>query len=161
MLSFVFWCLVTISTIVILAYRSIELRESTITLGLLLTAYTILGDPTGLYLVLLWVTFGLLVSLNIPEIRQIYYSARILKIYRSGRPKISKNPDLRQTARSFPKFHFFRCQPTMHVVASVPPKNFSNHVHLTTMLQVDLLGVHHLSRDRPQKVKDGFRGPPD
>ena len=90
MLSFVFWFLVTITSIVGIAYRSMPLRESTIALGLLLIIYTFIGDPLGFYLVLLWVTFGVLVSLNIPEIRQNYYSARILKIYSSLLPKISK-----------------------------------------------------------------------
>ena len=77
MLSFVFWFLVTITAIVVLAYRSVPLRESTIALGLLLIIYTFIGDPLGFYLVLLWIAFGVLVSLNIPEIRQNYYSARI------------------------------------------------------------------------------------
>ena len=90
MLSFVFWFLITITTIVVLAYRSIALRESTIALGVLLISYTIIGDPVGFYLLLLWVTFALLLSLNIPEIRQNYYSARILKIYKAVLPKISK-----------------------------------------------------------------------
>jgi len=90
MLSFVFWFLLTITTIVVVAYRSIPLRESTIILGVLLISYTIIGDPAGFYLLLLWVAFGLLVSLNIPEIRQNYYSARILRIYRNLLPKISK-----------------------------------------------------------------------
>ena len=90
MLSFIFWFLVTITTIVVLAYRSMPLRESTIALGLLLIIYTFIGDPLGFYLVLLWIAFGVLVSLNIPEIRQNYYSARILKIYSSLLPKISK-----------------------------------------------------------------------
>ena len=80
MLSFGFWFLVTITTIVVIADRSMPLRESTITLGLLLIIYTFIGDPLGFYLLLLWVAFGVLVSLNIPEIRQNYYSARILKI---------------------------------------------------------------------------------
>ena len=90
MLSFVFWFLITITTIVVLAYRSIALRESTIALGVLLISYTIIGDPAGFYLLLLWVTFALLLSLNIPEIRQNYYSARILKINKALLPKISK-----------------------------------------------------------------------
>ena len=90
MLSFLFWLLVTITTIVVLAYRSIALRESTISLGILLILYSIMGGPSGFYLVLLWVSFGLLVSLNIPEIRRNYYSAKILKLYRALLPKISK-----------------------------------------------------------------------
>ena len=61
MLSFVFWFLVTITTVVVLAYRSVPLRESTITLGLLLIIYTFIGDPLGFYLVLLWIAFGVLV----------------------------------------------------------------------------------------------------
>ena len=66
MLSFVFWFLLSITTIVVVAYRSIPLRESTIILGVLLILYTIIGDAGGFYLILLWIAFGLRVSLNIP-----------------------------------------------------------------------------------------------
>ena len=90
MLSFIIWALITITTLVVLAYRSIELRTSTISLGILLIAYMLIGDPGGIYLVLLWILFGLLVSVNIPEIRRNYFSARILKLYKAVLPNISK-----------------------------------------------------------------------
>ena len=90
MLSFIIWALITITTFVVLAYRSVEFRTSTISLGILLIAYTLIGDPGKIYLVLLWILFGLLVSVNIPEIRRNYFSARILKIYKAVLPNISK-----------------------------------------------------------------------
>ena len=87
MLSFVFWFVVTITTVIVLAYRSIPLRESTIAVGVLLIIYSMWGNPAGFYLFLLWIAFALLVSLNIPEIRRNYYSPRILKLYKSTIPR--------------------------------------------------------------------------
>ena len=126
MLSFVFWLLVTITTIVGLAYRSIPLRESTVSLGLLLIIYSILGEPAGFYLVLLWISFGLLVSVNIPEIRQNYYSARILKIYRSVLPKISKTEqEAIEAGNTWWDAELFTGNPNWEVLRSNPKPKLS------------------------------------
>ncbi|SVA94916.1 uncharacterized protein METZ01_LOCUS147770, partial [marine metagenome] len=90
MLSFIVWTLITITVVVVLSYRSTELRTSTATMGLLLIVYTLIGDPGNIYLSILWILFAILVSLNIPEIRRNYFSARILKLYKSVLPTISQ-----------------------------------------------------------------------
>ena len=90
MLSFIVWALITITVVVVLSYRSTELRTSTATMGLLLIVYTLIGDPGNIYLSILWVLFAILVSLNITEIRRNYFSARILKLYKSVLPTISQ-----------------------------------------------------------------------
>ena len=90
MLSFIIWTLSTITVVVVLTYRSTELRTSTAIIGLLLIAYTLKGDPGNIYLSILWILFAILVSLNVPEIRRNYLSARILKLYKSVLPTISQ-----------------------------------------------------------------------
>ena len=162
MLSFLFWLLVTITTIVVLAYRSIALRESTISLGILLILYSIMGGPSGFYLVLLWVSFGLLVSLNIPEIRRNYYSARILKLYRVLLPKISKTEqEAIDSGSIWWDAELFTGNPNWEVLRSNPKP------HLTSEEQAFLDGpvnkvcemidewkVIHKDYDLPEEVYD-------
>tara|TARA_B100001750_G_scaffold35912_1_gene25577 strand:+ start:1211 stop:3643 length:2433 start_codon:yes stop_codon:yes gene_type:complete len=162
MLSFLFWLLVTITTIVVLAYRSIALRESTISLGILLILYSIMGGPSGFYLVLLWVSFGLLVSLNIPEIRRNYYSAKILKLYRALLPKISKTEqEAIDSGSIWWDAELFTGNPNWEVLRSNPKP------HLTSEEQAFLDGpvnkvcemidewkVIHKDYDLPEEVYD-------
>ena len=70
------------------AYTGMELRKATLSIGLLLVAYMLIGDPSTIYISILWILFGLLVSLNIPEIRRNYITKRILDIYKDLLPKI-------------------------------------------------------------------------
>tara|TARA_Y100001970_G_scaffold94262_1_gene118829 strand:+ start:2707 stop:5073 length:2367 start_codon:yes stop_codon:yes gene_type:complete len=67
-----------------------ELRKATLSAGALLVVYTLIGDPSTIYISILWILFGLLVSLNIPEIRRNYITKRVLDIYKNLLPKISQ-----------------------------------------------------------------------
>ena len=162
MLSFVFWFLVTITTIVVLAYRYIPLRESTISLGVLLILYTIIGDPSGFYLLLLWVSFGILLSLNIPEIRQNYYSARILKIYKGLLPKISKTEqEAIEAGNVWWDAELFTGNPNWEILRSNPKPTLSEKEQ--TFLDgpvnkvcemIDEWQVIHKDYDLPEEVYD-------
>ena len=169
MLSFVFWFLITTTTIVVLAYRSIALRESTIALGVLLISYTIIGDPAGFSLLLLWVTFALLLSLNIPEIRQNYYSARILKIYKALLPKISKTEqEAIEAGNVWWDAELFTGNPNWEILRSNPKPTLSEKEQ--TFLDgpvnkvcemIDEWQVIHKDYDLPEEVykfikKEGF-----
>ena len=70
------------------AYTAMELRKATLAAGALLVLYTLIGDPSTIYISILWILFGLLVSLNIPEIRRNYITKRVLDIYKDLLPKI-------------------------------------------------------------------------
>ena len=72
------------------AYTAMELRKATVAAGALLVVYTLIGDPSTIYISILWILFGLLVSLNIPEIRRNYITKRVLDIYKDLLPKISQ-----------------------------------------------------------------------
>ena len=162
MLSFVFWFLVTITAIVVLAYRSVPLRESTIALGLLLIIYTFIGDPLGFYLVLLWIAFGVLVSLNIPEIRQNYYSARILKIYSSLLPKISKTEqEAIEAGNVWWDAELFTGNPNWEVLRSNPKPKLSEKEQAfldgpvnKVCEMIDEWQVIHQDYDLPEEVYD-------
>ena len=71
-------------------YTAMELRKATLAAGALLVTYTLLGDPSTIYISFLWILFGLLVSINIPEIRRNYITNKILEIYKDLLPKISQ-----------------------------------------------------------------------
>ena len=89
MFSFIFWFVIILATLIVLAYRSVELRVTSLVLGAILISYSISSDSIVIYKYLLWVLFIGLLALNIPEIRRNYISSRILKIYKSILPKIS------------------------------------------------------------------------
>ena len=89
MFSFIFWFVIILATLIVLAYRSVELRVTSLVLGAILISYSISSDSIVFYKYLLWVLFIGLLALNIPEIRRNYISSRILKIYKSILPKIS------------------------------------------------------------------------
>ena len=162
MLSFLFWFLVATTTILVLAYRSIALRESTISLGILLILYTIMGGTSGFYLVLLWVIFGLLVSLNIPEIRRNYYSARILKLYRTLLPKISKTEqEAIESGSVWWDAELFTGNPNWEVLRSNPKPNLTSEEQAfldgpvnKVCEMIDEWQVIHKDYDLPEEVYD-------
>ncbi len=80
----------TIALFIWVAYTAMELRKATLAAGALLVLYTLIGDPSTIYISILWILFGLLVSLNIPEIRRNYITKRVLDIYKDLLPKISQ-----------------------------------------------------------------------
>ena len=82
-----------IATILLFAwvtYSAMELRKATLVAGLFIVAYMLIGNPSTIYISILWILFGLLVSLNIPEIRRNYITKKILDVYKALLPKISK-----------------------------------------------------------------------
>ena len=80
----------TIALFIWVAYTAMELRKATLAAGTLLVVYTLIGNPSTIYISILWILFGLLVSLNIPEIRRNYITKRVLDIYKDLLPKISQ-----------------------------------------------------------------------
>ena len=162
MLSFVFWFVVTITTVIVLAYRSIPLRESTIAVGVLLIIYSMWGNPAGFYLFLLWIAFALLVSLNIPEIRRNYYSARILKLYKSVLPKISQTEqEAIEAGNVWWDAELFSGNPNWEVLRNNPkPKlsekelSFLDGPVNRVCEMIDEWQVIHKDYDLPEKVYD-------
>ena len=71
-------------------YTGMELRKATLAAAIFLVTYMLIGDPSIIFMSILWILFGLLVSLNIPEFRRNYITKRILDVYKALLPKISQ-----------------------------------------------------------------------
>tara|TARA_B100001250_G_scaffold89171_1_gene73926 strand:- start:594 stop:3014 length:2421 start_codon:yes stop_codon:yes gene_type:complete len=71
-------------------YTGMELRKATLATGVTLVTYMLIGNPSTIFMSILWILFGLLVSLNIPEFRRNYITKRILDVYKILLPKISQ-----------------------------------------------------------------------
>ena len=162
MLSFIIWALLAITVVVVLSYRSTELRTSTATIGLLLFAYTVIGDPGNIYLSILWILFAILVSLNIPEIRRNYFSARILKLYKSVLPTISQTEQEAIDAGNVwwdgelftgnPNWEILRQNPKSSLPAE--EKAFLDGPVNTVCEMIDEWAVIHKDYDLPKEVYD-------
>ena len=84
-----FWLLLFIGGGFYLAYQRIDLRTSTIAAGAALIAYTIIGDGSWWWLLLLWAGFGLMVVPNMIEFRLEKLTKPLLDIYRTMLPSMS------------------------------------------------------------------------
>ncbi len=85
----ILWFAAFVAVALALTYRRVDLATSTIILGFSLLAYSLFGTGHWLWMLLLWVGFAGLVTLNLPNLRRERISAPLLKIYRGILPPIS------------------------------------------------------------------------
>lgn len=88
-MSSLFWFLLFVAGGLTLAYRRVPLASATIVTGIALAAYTIIGDPAGLWALILWAAFGVMVALNLPDFRRNRITRPLLRIYRRMLPSMS------------------------------------------------------------------------
>ena len=81
--------LLFVGALLFLAYRRLSLAAYTGTFFVLLLAYTVIGDPAGLWKGFLWAVFGVLALLNIVPLRKALVSRPFMKIYRRMLPAMS------------------------------------------------------------------------
>ena len=84
-----FWLLLFVGGGIYLAYHRIDLRTSTIAAGLALLTYTIFGDGSWLWLLLLWLAFGAMIVPNLIEVRREKITRPALDMYRKMLPSMS------------------------------------------------------------------------
>ncbi len=84
-----FWLLLFIGGGIFLAYQRIDLRSSTIATGLAILAYTIFGDGSILWKLLLWAAFGVMIVPNLIEFRREKITRPLLDVYRKMLPSMS------------------------------------------------------------------------
>ncbi|MCH8929681.1 MAG: acyl-CoA dehydrogenase, partial [Proteobacteria bacterium] len=84
------WFLLFFGIAGLLSYRRVSLSLSTAIIGLLLAAYSYLGDAAFLWNLLLWVLFAALLFLNIKALRRPYLTRPMLKFYRKLVPSMSR-----------------------------------------------------------------------
>ena len=90
MLLSLLWLALAIAVPLALAYRRTDLRTATAALGVLLIVYTIWGHGGAIWLLVLWVAFAALASLNLVDQRRSHVSRRALSTYRRMLPTMSK-----------------------------------------------------------------------
>ena len=83
------WFLLFFGIAGLLSYRRVSLSLSTAIIGLLLAAYSYLGDAAFLWNLLLWVLFAALLFLNIKALRRPYLTRPMLNFYRKLVPSMS------------------------------------------------------------------------
>jgi len=88
-LAGLFWLLLFVGGALYLAYNRISLLNSTIAAGAALVAYSLFGDGSFLWLLLLWVAFAGLVILNIDDFRRDRITRPALSVYRDMLPSMS------------------------------------------------------------------------
>jgi acyl-CoA dehydrogenase len=90
--AFILWATWTVAIVSVgltLAYRRVDLRTSTIIIGFALLAYTLLGVGHWLWVLLLWILYAGLISLNVQGFRRDKIAQPLLRIYRSMVPTLS------------------------------------------------------------------------
>lgn len=85
-----FWLVVTVAALLALPYRRASLKTATGVLGALLIVYTIAGRSGAAWLVVLWLLFAALASLNLVEFRRMHVSRHALALFRRMLPTMSR-----------------------------------------------------------------------
>lgn len=81
--------LLFLAAILYLAYKRLSLLTFTATFFVLLTAYSVAGDPAGVWKGILWLLFFVLVAFNIHPLRKKVITRPFMKIYRRMLPSMS------------------------------------------------------------------------
>ncbi len=89
-ITWLFWTLALAGVALALAYRRVDLRTSTVTLGLALLAYMALGEAWWWWNLLLLAGWAALAVLNLGELRREHVTAPLLRFYRTLVPSISQ-----------------------------------------------------------------------
>jgi len=85
-----FWLITVLFASLALAYKRVNLKTSTAVLGVVLVAYTVLSDSFTLLNIILWPVFFALALLNVQSLRREHISTKILELFSSMLPTISK-----------------------------------------------------------------------
>ena len=83
------WLLLFVGGGIYLAYQRVDLRTSTIAVGIAVLAYWILGDGPVLWKLVLTALYGLMVVPNLIEVRREKIAKPLFEIYRKMLPSMS------------------------------------------------------------------------
>ncbi len=85
----ILWFLLFLITVFTLAYRRVDLLQSSMTIAAVLLAYTGFGGAHPGWLVFLWVMFALFASLNVDDLRIRWVTQPLIKFARTVMPNMS------------------------------------------------------------------------
>lgn len=83
------WLLLFLGGGIYLAYNRVNLFSSTLAVGGALVAYSLMGDGSFLWLLLLWALFAVMAILNLRELRREKITRPALDVYRTMLPSMS------------------------------------------------------------------------
>lgn len=89
-ITWLFWTLALAGVALALAYRRVDLRTSTVALGLALLVYMALADAWWWWDLLLLALWAALAALNLGELRREHVTAPLLRFYRTLVPSLSQ-----------------------------------------------------------------------
>lgn len=84
-----FWLLLFVGGGIYLAYNRVNLFASTLAVGGALVAYSLMGDGSFLWLLLLWALFAVMAVLNLRDLRREKITRPALDVYRTMLPSMS------------------------------------------------------------------------
>ena len=85
-----FWLITVLFACLALAYKKVNLKTSTAILGVVLVTYNVFFDSFTLLSIILWPVFFALALLNVKSLRREHISTKILELFSSMLPVISK-----------------------------------------------------------------------
>jgi acyl-CoA dehydrogenase len=158
----IIWLAILIGTPITLAYRRIDLRTSTIVVGVIVLAFSFLVSGAGLWKILLWLCLAGLVFLNLEDQRRTFLSRPFLRIYRGMLPQVSATEQAALDAGSvWWDGELFSGHPDWHVLNKLPAARLTKDEQAfldgpTEELcrMIDEWEITHELRDLPKKVWD-------
>ncbi|MCZ6585438.1 MAG: acyl-CoA dehydrogenase [Gammaproteobacteria bacterium] len=84
-----FWLIVILGVCLTLAYRRVDLKISTVFVGAVVVAYSVLGE-SAFWAFVLWIAFAPLAALNVESLRREYLTQPLLDIFRTMVPSLSR-----------------------------------------------------------------------
>jgi acyl-CoA dehydrogenase len=122
-----FWFLLFFGGGIYLAYHRVNLLAATTATGAALLAYSIFGSGAWYWLIILWLTFGLMVVPNLIDFRREKITRPALKIYRTMLPSMSDTErEALEAGNVWWDGELFSGMPDWDKLMSAPPPRLSD-----------------------------------
>ncbi|MDH3616067.1 MAG: acyl-CoA dehydrogenase [Gammaproteobacteria bacterium] len=156
------WLLLFIGGGIFLAYQRIDLRTSTVAVGIALLAYWIFGDGFVLWKIALTGLFGLMIVPNLIEVRREKITKPLLDIYRKMLPSMSDTErEALEAGNVWWDGELFSGMPEWDRLMSYPPPKLSEEEQAfldgpceELCMMLDDWEISHKLADLPKRVWD-------
>jgi acyl-CoA dehydrogenase len=89
LLAWFLWLAALVAVAVTLAYRRVDLATATLVIGFTLLVFSLFGPGWLVFKLVLWVLFGGMLALNVPDFRRERLALPMLRFYRTVVPQLS------------------------------------------------------------------------
>ncbi len=115
-----FWLIVILGIALTLAYRRVDLKVSTATVGALAVVYTVFGTSV-FWAIVLWLLFVPLAALNVETLRREHLTFPLLNIFRTMVPSLSRTErDALEAGNVWWEGELFSGMPDWHKLTDLP-----------------------------------------